>query len=45
MKVKIINGPITDEVLHKCYDYILEEYRKEKSREEKEKEEDKKSTS
>ena len=27
MKVTIIEGPHTDEVRHKCYDYILEIYR------------------
>ena len=30
MKVKIIEGPHTDEILRKCYAYILEVYRKEK---------------
>jgi hypothetical protein len=30
MKVKIIRGTHTDEVLQKCYHYILATYRKEK---------------
>ncbi|MED4057453.1 hypothetical protein P4654_25455 [Niallia taxi] len=28
MKVRIIYGPNTDKVIHKCYDYILKKYRK-----------------
>ncbi|WHY76054.1 hypothetical protein QNH20_18250 [Neobacillus sp. WH10] len=31
MKVTIIEGPHTKEVLQKCYDYIIELYRKEKN--------------
>lgn len=33
MKVEIIKGPHTDEAIQKCYEYILEVYRKELSKE------------